>query len=154
MSDARSVKGRTRNEGRPEVDEVTPRIRELLERFSPEQIETGIVQRREHGDTGGEATLYDQERLEGELRSALLERSLGRLLRSARAASGLSLAEVGECLGVSRGRVHQVEQEGVNIEIGTLRRVADALGYDVQVTLVPRDRERTPLVAPLGEGRP
>jgi transcriptional regulator with XRE-family HTH domain len=51
---------------------------------------------------------------------------------------------VGEKLGLSRGRVAQIEGKS-NLEIQTLVRQADVLGYDVVVTLKPRNKRKTAL---------
>lgn len=120
-------------------------VASMLEKFSPEEVQSGVVER-----PGGEPApgrSFDQVR--DAFAEALLQESLAALLRSARASAQLSLADVAERLSVSRGWIHQLEQDGANLQIATLARLADALGYDVRVTFVARDEGRSPLSAPL-----
>lgn len=72
------------------------------------------------------------------LARALLERSLAQLLRSAREAAGLSLADTAKCVGLTRSRVEELEREGADHELHTLQRYANALGYDLQIVFIPR----------------
>jgi ribosome-binding protein aMBF1 (putative translation factor) len=117
----------------------------MLEHFTREEVQSGVVER-----PGGEPApgrSFDEVR--DALAEALLQDSLAALLKSARASAQLSLADVAERLSVSRGWIHQLEQDGANLQIATLARLADALGYDVRVTFVARDEGRSPLSAPL-----
>ena len=131
----------------PEVDQVTPELEALLGQFSDEEIESGVVAR----PAGSSEPRYrsDPADLQKRLSSALCEESLARLLRSARATAHFSLADVASRLSVSRGWIHQLEQEGANLQLGTLHRLADALGYDVQVSFVSREEDKPTLTAPL-----
>ena len=136
----------------PEVDEVTPELEVLLAQFSKEELESGVVT-----GTGGAAVLGradDASAVKRRFVAALAERSVARLLRSARSKAGLSLADVAQRLRVSRSWVQQVERDGANLQLDTLRRVADALGYDVHVSLVARGEDEASLTAPLGERAP
>ena len=54
-------------------------------------------------------------------------------LKLARLREGLSLAEVSETAGVDRGNISRLESGVENVEINTLARLADAIGYDVVV---------------------
>lgn len=83
------------------------------------------------------------------LADAALERSVSDLLSRARHESSLTLAEVGERLGVSRARASQLEHPDANLELKTLMRLADALGYDVVLALKPRTGTGAPLAAKL-----
>lgn len=61
-------------------------------------------------------------------------------IRTIRTALGMSAAQLGRRLGVSQQAVADLEhrERSGAISISTLARVADALGCDVSVTLVPR----------------
>ncbi|MDZ7801831.1 MAG: helix-turn-helix transcriptional regulator [Trueperaceae bacterium] len=131
----------------PDVDEVTPELKDLIAHFSEEEVETGVVVRST--DAPASTRRYDAYDVQRRFEAARAERSLSRLLRSARSTAGLSLADVAERLGVSRSWIQQVEKEGANLQIDTLRRVADALGYDVHVSFVARDEDEPSLTAPL-----
>ena len=136
---------RDRDERALNQDAMEGPIESMLERFTPEEVQTGVVER-----PGGEPApgrSFDEVR--DEFAEVLLQESLAALLQSARASAQLSLADVAERLSVSRGRIHQLEQDGANLQIATLARLADALGYDVRVTFVARDEGRSPLSAPL-----
>lgn len=58
-------------------------------------------------------------------------------LRQARDAAGLSQAELARRLGISQQAVAKLEDPDRNVELGTLERVAEALGYAVALDLVP-----------------
>jgi DNA-binding Xre family transcriptional regulator len=61
-------------------------------------------------------------------------------LKVARMREGLSLADVSEKTGIERGNISKLENNVDNIEINTLVRLADALGYDVVVDFKRRKR--------------
>lgn len=122
----------------PDVDLVTPELEALLEQFSDDEIETGVLAR---GAVAADSEHHTAESLKALLGRAVLERSLGQLMRSARANAGLSLADVAQRLGVTRSRVHQMEREGANLELHTVERYANALGYEVRVVFVTRGGE-------------
>jgi len=88
---------------------------------------------------------YTPKQIADELSDAIVASTIGTLLARARAQAGLSLREAGTQAGVTRGRIQQLESSE-NIELATLVRVADALGYDVQITLVP-ERSGQPLLS-------
>lgn len=87
------------------------------------------------------------------LEEALISKSLSQMLKSARNESGMTLAEVSERMGVSRGRIGQLESEGSNLEAQTLARLADALEYDVVLTLRPRVAGRQVITTELQANR-
>ena len=133
------------DENDPDPGETTEEVASLLERFTADEVESGIVERS--GSERGPASSFDEFRQS--FADALLQDSLSTLLQSARSTAHLSLADVAERLDVSRSWIHQLERDGANLQIATLARLADALGYDVRVTFVARDEERPPLSAPL-----
>lgn len=60
-----------------------------------------------------------------------------RLLRAEREAQGLSLADVHDATGITRGRLSRIEnRHEPNPTIGTLHRIAEALGMELVVSLV------------------
>jgi len=120
----------------------------LLETFSRSEIESGMVPRRRGRDLDRSGLTAND--VIDRLGEALLEASLARLLRTARDRAGLTLAELAERLDVSRGRVHQLERDGANLELGTVGRLASALGYEARIAFVPRDPAMsTTLIAPV-----
>ena len=142
----------TRKRPAPEVEHVTPELETLIAQFTDDEIATGVVQRT--GTPAGRPQRHTAKSLLGRLTDAILERSLAQLLRSARATAGLTLAEAAGHLGVTRSRVHQLEQEGANLELHTLQRYANALGYDLQIVFVPRGHDTPTLRAPTSQPAP
>lgn len=59
---------------------------------------------------------------------------LGAELRAARLAQDLTLRELGKKCGISYGRLSQIEH-GANINLNTFVRAAQALGFEVELTL-------------------
>ncbi len=59
-------------------------------------------------------------------------------LKLARLREGLSLGEVSARTGIERGNLSRLENHVDNVELNTLVRLADALGYDVLVELKKR----------------
>jgi ribosome-binding protein aMBF1 (putative translation factor) len=123
------------------------RLETLLGKFSPEEIETGMIKPGRQAKRLVERSA--PEMIRGALEREMVACSVGEALAQARREREMSLAEVGERLEVSRGRVAQLERPEANLEVATLVRVADALEYDVEVTLRPRDRKRPPIVTQL-----
>lgn len=120
----------------------------LLEAFSRSEVASGMVSGQRGRLLDGSGQTPDD--IMGRLTEALVEASLARLLRTARDRAGLTLAELAERLHVSRGRVHQLERDGANLELGTVGRVASALGYEARIAFVPRDSTvDTTLIAPV-----
>ena len=114
--------------------EIGPELRALLSEISQEEIETGLLQ----GLEVQTAKTWTPTEIQNTVQTELGIQNLGKLLALARAEQGKSLAEVSKTIGVSRGRVHQREQEGANLEIRSFVEQARALGFDVIVTLKPR----------------
>ncbi len=56
-------------------------------------------------------------------------------LKLARLREALSLGEIAEKAGIDRGSLSNLENNVDNVEINTLARLADALGYDVVLDL-------------------
>jgi transcriptional regulator with XRE-family HTH domain len=73
----------------------------------------------------------------------------------ARKQSGLTMQQLGDAMGVSRGRINQLEQLSARPELGTLHRFARAIeaellirsvGEELELALIPHDRQKEPLV--------
>jgi len=129
----------------PEVDQATRALERLLAQFTDEEIDTGVIAR----DTTAAAPTerHTSTTLHELLATARFERSLAQLLRSAREASGLSVAETAKRIGVPRSRVLELERSGADIGLTTLQRHASTLGYDLQIVFIPRDDDGPPLLA-------
>jgi DNA-binding Xre family transcriptional regulator len=82
------------------------------------------------------------EQVEEELRDRIKQASPARValakLKVARLREGLSLGEMAEKTGIDRGNLSKLENNVDNVELNTLARLADALGYDVVVDLKKR----------------
>jgi DNA-binding Xre family transcriptional regulator len=80
--------------------------------------------------------------VEEELRDRIKRASPSRValmkLKLARLREGLSLGEIAEKAGIDRGNLSKLENNADNVEIDTLARLADVLGYDVVVDLRKR----------------
>ena len=62
----------------------------------------------------------------------------GSVLRDARISSGLSQRELARRAGVPLSTVGRIERNAVDPRVGTLAALADALGVDLQLVVVPR----------------
>jgi transcriptional regulator with XRE-family HTH domain len=62
----------------------------------------------------------------------------GELLRRAREKAGITQRELAERLGCTQPAISQVEAGGASLSVATLQRFADALGCDLQLTIVSR----------------
>ncbi|MEY4530485.1 MAG: hypothetical protein RLZZ156_1206 [Deinococcota bacterium] len=113
---------------------MNPRIKAMLETFTAEEIRTGILENKQNKTV---LTTTPTE-LERTFKAELLARNAGTLLRQAREARGKSLSKLGLELGISKGRVHQREQASANLEIKTILEQADALEYEVELVLRPK----------------
>ena len=80
--------------------------------------------------------------IEGELHDRIKKASPSRIaltkLKLARLREGFSLGEVAEKVGIDRGNLSKLENNVDNVELNTLTRLADALGYDVVLDLRKR----------------
>jgi DNA-binding phage protein len=83
------------------------------------------------------ANTWTPERIEATLREELVAHSLGELLAKARRSKGISAIHQARKLGVSRSQVYQSESPDANLELASLLRHAEALGYRVEVVLKP-----------------
>ena len=61
-------------------------------------------------------------------------------LKLARLREGFSLGDVSERTGIERGNLSKLENNVDNVELNTLVRLADALGYDVVVDIRKRTK--------------
>jgi len=82
------------------------------------------------------------EQVEEELGDRMKKASPARIalakLNLARLREGLSLAQMAERTGIDRGNLSRLENNVENVELNTLARLADALGYDIVVDLRKR----------------
>jgi hypothetical protein len=87
------------------------------------------------GRVAGEG--YSAAEIARELSHAIVADSVGEMLAKARKESGQSLRRVGLVAGVSHGRVRELERSS-NLEVATLTRMAEAMGYEVKIIFEPR----------------
>jgi transcriptional regulator with XRE-family HTH domain len=69
----------------------------------------------------------------------LVLRSLGEVLRSARQRRGMTLRDLAQKLEVKHPRIVQLEKAETAIELQTLTRHAEALGYEIRLEFIPRE---------------
>lgn len=69
----------------------------------------------------------------------LLASSIRELLKKARAHRSVSGAQLGEQLGMSKQRVSQIEQAETALELQTLSKYLDALGYELRLEVRPQE---------------
>jgi ribosome-binding protein aMBF1 (putative translation factor) len=75
----------------------------------------------------------------GRVNEGLLLHSVGELLRLAREQKGMTLRDLAQKLEVKHPRIVQLEKAQTAIELQTLTRHADALGYDIRLEFIPRE---------------
>ena len=63
---------------------------------------------------------------------------MSRRTRERRWCEGISLTAVSERTGIERGNLSRLENSVDNVELNTLARIADAMGYDVVVDFKKR----------------
>jgi DNA-binding XRE family transcriptional regulator len=80
----------------------------------------------------------DTVQLRSDLETAVLVSRVGDLLRQARLERGLTGEQAGALVGVKRARVSQMETDGDVLQLQTLVQYAQSLGFDVQLSLIPR----------------
>jgi transcriptional regulator with XRE-family HTH domain len=65
---------------------------------------------------------------------------LGEYVRRAREESGITQFELAERLGCKQPAISRLEGGGVSPNMSTLQRIAAALGFQLEIQMVPRDR--------------
>lgn len=65
-------------------------------------------------------------------------------LKVARLREGLSLADIASRTGIERGNLSRLENSVENVELNTLVKLADALGYEVVVDFKKRGGQLVP----------
>lgn len=78
------------------------------------------------------------EQLEQTIAQGYLAQTIGELLEKARQTRGLGKRELARKLETSHGRVSKLEQSE-NIELKSLFEVAQTLGYDLSISLIPKE---------------
>ena len=69
-----------------------------------------------------------------------LKQSIGNVLREIRVEKGLSLSDISESTGRSRGNLSDMETQGIGLTIEMVESICDALG--VKVSTVVRRAEK------------
>lgn len=134
--------------GNPQTEvELTPDILALLSEFTPEEIETGVVTTGRPAIAGS----HTSQDLKDAYQAAVIEQTIGDMLRAVREQHDHSLKDAAKTVGISRGRAHQLEQPEVNLRFDTLQRFAGAYGYTVRVELVPKAPNQKTIIAELPE---
>ena len=84
----------------------------------------------------------DPADLERRVNQAYFEATVGELLESARLDRGLGKRELARVMGTTHGRIGQLEK-AANLELKSVMETAAALGYDLELSLIPRAGGRT-----------
>ena len=116
---------------------TTPNLDALLLELSPEELETGIIKSNPNPPIGLLEIADKNPRYQ--LENAILETDLRQALTRARKNAGATIREVAQLEGISVARAHEIEHANLRLELQTLVRHANALGYEVGLTLTPRD---------------
>lgn len=85
--------------------------------------------------------------LEGVTREAVANAGVGNLLQQARLGRGLSVRETARTLERSPSRVVAIERARTEINVATIVSMAQALGYRLELNLIPINGEGEPLSA-------
>ncbi len=117
--------------GQDEADRLTKRLSEMASRKMGRLPDE---KRAEHARVieQVEEELGDRIKTASPARIALAKLNLARLRE------GVSLGEMAQRTGIDRGNLSRLENSAENVELNTLSRLADALGYDVVVDLRKR----------------
>jgi ribosome-binding protein aMBF1 (putative translation factor) len=78
-------------------------------------------------------------KLEKTVRQAIIAHTVGEMLAKAREERNLSARELAIKVEASHPRVLAVEKTDSRIEVQTLVRYAEAMNYNVQLTLIPKE---------------
>jgi len=101
-----------------------------------------------HGPRPGPEPEWSAEDLRRAAGAVLAAASVDALLGQARTRRGFTLRRAANEAGLSHPRVAQLERAGQRLEFGPLARYADALGFDLVLTLVDRQGGE-PIEAPV-----
>jgi hypothetical protein len=115
----------------------TPNLEALLSELSAEELQTGIIQSNPNLPVG--LLEVAQPNARHQLENAILESDLRHALTRARKNSGATIRDVAKTQKISVARAHEIEHANLRLELQTLVRHANALGYEVSLTLTPRD---------------
>ena len=69
-----------------------------------------------------------------------LEFAIIQALIAARKQSGLTQQQLAERTGIAQGDISKLEKGNANPSLRTLRRLADGMGMQMQLTFVPREK--------------
>lgn len=81
--------------------------------------------------------MTDEERIQK------LRQSVADVFVDMRLDEGWTIKEAARQLGVHFSNLHRVENGGTDLKLSTLQKYAHAYGYQVEVSLVPIEEERT-----------
>lgn len=73
-----------------------------------------------------------------------VNRDLGELMRAMRLRAGLTQEEVAKALSISRPAIPNIERGKQNIYLHHLIRTADACGFDIKLTVRPKNKRKKP----------
>lgn len=80
--------------------------------------------------------------IEAAVQEMVAAKSVGELLAEARKQSSMTMTEVAEKMHVTKGRVNQLEHPEANLEVATVARMAQAMGYKMTIMLEPETSDK------------
>ena len=107
----------------PEQRKIVDDVRRQIEQEKPEIL------------AEGKRVFAAEESIAGRLQAAM------GILKAVRKSHGITLDQVAEKTGMTKPYLSKLENDvAANVTINTLYRIADALGHDVQVSIIPREQ--------------
>lgn len=85
------------------------------------------------------APVFTPQQIAATIKAEVVARSAGELVEKAMQAQDVSLRELASRLGVVNSRVAEIRKAGQAIEVQTLARYAEALGYELEISFVAKD---------------
>ena len=120
----------SKSNGKPPKFILTPEQREIAEQI------------RQHAEAEKPEILAEGRRVkEASLALSAHLKGVMTLLKAVRKAQGVTLDEIASRTGIQKASLSRLESNAEsNVTINTLYRIAAALDYDLQVSVVPRPR--------------
>lgn len=78
------------------------------------------------------------------MRTPAPAKTIAATVREARQKAGLTQMDLAELAGIKQPNLSRIEAATFDPRLATLQRIADAMGYALEVRLVPRSRRKEP----------
>ena len=87
-------------------------------------------------------TKKQHEKVMQVLEEAIISSSLVEMIQAAQQSTGRSLRETSRRAAMSPSQLQNLKKHAERSEVRNLARVAEAMGYELQIAFVPRDRKQ------------